>query len=77
MVLKSLNPGTVTGLTIITTLPVGYRPERNVLIQLADSTGRTNGAIMYLNQNGNLYLANDSSFTTALNYSAQAQFYAS
>ena len=72
---SALKPGTITGLTVVGSLPVGYRPKRNVVIPCTNSDGGTYKLIFYLNENGNIYIASDSVFVvSAISYSSQITF---
>lgn len=66
--------GTISGLTIIGNLPAGHRPKRNTALQLINTNGQTGKFVVYINPNGNLYLASDSNFVTGTAYQGQIQF---
>lgn len=69
-----LKPGTITGLTVIATLPVGYRPKVNVPITLINPSGSVGDFNFYLNPNGNIYIAQNSTLSTSDSYGGQFSF---
>ena len=69
--------GTVTGLTIITNLPDGYRPIKNTALQFVSTEGKQANLNAYLNPNGNIYLALDSSFVNGITYIGVFNYYIS
>ncbi len=67
-------PGVLTGLTVVANIPSSYRPEGNISIQLFSTEGKKANYIVYLNENGNIYLTADSNFSGASSYSGQTLF---
>jgi hypothetical protein len=67
-------PGVLTGLTVVANIPSSYRPEGNISIQLISTEGKKANYIVYLNENGNIYLTADSNFSGVSSYLGQTLF---
>jgi len=75
----SCTAGTITNRTIIANLPVGYRPYSSTAVVfdlLKNLDGYVSGEKVFIQSNGNIYVANGTALVGGQTYLGQVSFYA-